>query len=167
MAALFLTQCKVMGPPAAPPHVLVLPVSRFAGIHGHFGNATQVVVHRSVPAHKLETAFPSFERLRLDLFTRRPAPGQGVIERHNPDRDSASTTHGNQVRTQSLRAKAPARRSIRRRHRAAAFSDASAGDLPVKRSWQEQTHWLLVCLSLGTHHRHRIQNRPTMQGHGG
>jgi hypothetical protein len=59
VSALLLTQCKVMGPPAAPPHVMVLPVSRFAGIRGHFGNATQVVVHRSVPAHKLETAFPS------------------------------------------------------------------------------------------------------------
>lgn len=58
-AFLFLTQCKVMGPPAAPPHVMVLPASRFDGVKGVFGAATQVVVHRSVPAHKLEAAFPS------------------------------------------------------------------------------------------------------------
>ena len=59
LACLFLTQCKVMGPPAAPPHVMVLPASRFDGVKGVFGAATQVVVHRSVPAHKLEAAFPS------------------------------------------------------------------------------------------------------------
>lgn len=47
-----------MGPPAAPPHVMVLPVARFNGVKRVFGNATQVVVHRSIPEHKLETAFP-------------------------------------------------------------------------------------------------------------
>ena len=47
-----------MGPPATPPHVMVLPVARFAGTDESFKAAAQVVVHRSVPAAKLEKAFP-------------------------------------------------------------------------------------------------------------
>ena len=58
LTALLLTQCQIMGPPATPPHVMVLPVARFAGTEKAFGRAAQVVVHRSVPAAKLVKAFP-------------------------------------------------------------------------------------------------------------
>jgi hypothetical protein len=55
---ILLTQCGIMGPPAAPPHVMVLPISRFNGAEASIGKATQVVVHRSIPSAKLEKAFP-------------------------------------------------------------------------------------------------------------
>ena len=58
LGMLLLTQCQIMGPPAAPPHLMVLPIARFSGAENSFGRATQVVVHRSVPAAKLEKAFP-------------------------------------------------------------------------------------------------------------
>jgi hypothetical protein len=58
VGCLALTQCQFLGPPAAPPHVMVLPVTRFGVANAPFGGATQVVVHRSVPVAKLEKAFP-------------------------------------------------------------------------------------------------------------
>lgn len=58
VTTLLLTQCQIMGPPASPPHVMVLPADRFSGATESFGSAAQVVVHRSVPAAKLEKAFP-------------------------------------------------------------------------------------------------------------
>jgi hypothetical protein len=58
LGPLLLTQCQVMGPPAAPPHVMVMPASRFSASSDAFGEATQIVVHRNVTAPKLERAFP-------------------------------------------------------------------------------------------------------------
>lgn len=58
LTTLLFTQCQIMGPPATPPHVMVLPVARFAGAAESFENAAQVVVQRSVSTAKLEKAFP-------------------------------------------------------------------------------------------------------------